>query len=871
VFAGHDAQPMDLDKRHDSCCSDAPASCCDAQAVCNAEDGHQLSRGGTTVTAPDIDVEMGPVDTEYVVLTVTGMTCSGCETKLRRVLEGVSGVRNLKISLVMARTEFSLDKNKKSVEEIMKHIEKTTDFKCQRISNRGSTVEVIPANGTDRFLKQQFPPGVHAHRSGPNAVRIEYDAYQIGVRDLLEEKIQEPWILAPLVVDHGLAASAKHMRHVGYRTILSCVLTIPVLVLSWAPFPQNDVAYASASLALATIIQVAVAGPFYPMALKSLVFSRMIEMDLLIVLSTSAAYLYSVVSFGFLAVGKPLSTGQFFETSTLLVSLIMIGRWLAAFARQKAVESISIRSLQSTSTQLVTEDGVPDIEIDTRLLQYGDIFGVLPEQRVPTDGIIIKGDSDVDESMLTGESLPVEKKVGDAVVAGSVNGSGKLTVRLTRLPGDNTVSVIAGMVDKAKFTKPRVQGVADRVASYFVPAIFLLTAITFVVWIIVGIHVQKETGVQSVIQATTYAITVLIVSCPCAIGLAVPMVIVMGTGVAAERGIVFKSAGTIEAAYKTTHVIFDKTGTVTEGTLRVMHEHYDEGYPQARSEVLGLVANSKHPVSAAVAAHLREQGVAPAAVEDFKTVPGKGVQGCIGGLFLRGGNIRWLEVESDPVVASIAGGCYTIFCVAHGSRLRAVYSLSDTIRPDAAKTVSTLMSRGIHVSILSGDDDGAVQGVAQALGIAKPNAHSRCSPAQKQQFIQKLQSSTVRSRNPATVVFVGDGTNDAPALAQANIGVHMNSGAAIAQSAADVVLMRPLLGSIVTMTAISRASMRRITTNFVWSAVYNLLAVLLASGVFVALNSETKVRIPPAFAGLGELVSVLPVIFIALSLKWVKF
>lgn len=285
-------------------------------------------------------------------------------------------------------------------------------------------------------------------------------------------------------------------------------------------------------------------------------------MDLLIVLSISAAFIFSVASFGYLVVGDPLSTGEFFETSTLLITLIIVGRYISALARQKAVESIPIRSLQ-TSTALLVDEAGKEREIDVSLLQYGDIFKVAPDSRIPTDGTVVSGSSELDESMITGESSPIEKYAKSTVIAGSINGSGILIVRLARLSGDNTISsTIAGMVGEAKLTKPMIQDIADRVASYSVPVV-ALTIITLVIWIAIGVTVRKQSGAEAIIQAITYAITVRIVSCPCAIGLAVPMVIVIASGVAAERGVIFKSAETIEVAYKTSHVVFDKTGTLT--------------------------------------------------------------------------------------------------------------------------------------------------------------------------------------------------------------------------------------------------------------------------------------------------------------------
>ncbi|KAK1981255.1 copper-translocating P-type ATPase [Colletotrichum cereale] len=821
-----------------------------------------------------IDVEQGLSGDEHVVLSVSGMTCSGCETKLRRTLANVNAVKNLKTSLVLARAEFDLDMRDGSVVEVIKHLERTTEFKCEKISSQGTSIDILTPGNPQDTVDQPWPKGVTDMRvADKTSVHVEFDAEVVGARDLIDRGWDTPVKLAPLRADPTSEAGSRHVRNMGFITLLSIALTIPVLVMAWAPLPEREIAYGSASLALATIVQVVVAGPFYPTALKSLLFSKVIEMDLLIVLSTSAAYIFSVVSFGFLVSRNPLSTGEFFETSTLLVTLIMVGRYVSALARQKAVESISIRSLQA-STALVLDRSGSEKEVDARLLQYGDVFKVLPDCRVPTDGTVISGSSELDESMMTGESKTIEKYVGSLLIAGSINGSGTLTVRLTRLPGDNTISNIAGMVDEAKLSKPKIQIIADRVASYFVPVVVGITVVTFAVWIAVGVAVRKQSGSEATIQAVTYAITVLIVSCPCAVGLAVPMVIVIASGVAAERGVIFKSADSIEVAYRTAHVVFDKTGTLTNGELTIGEEHYiadDAGSTKAL--VLGLVGSIKHPVSAAVAAHLKASGVSASAVPDPKTLTGKGVEATVSGRRLRAGNSRWLGFSADPRVESVLSKGYTAFCFAIDGSLAAVFGLEDSIRPDALRTVTALQDSGIAVHVLSGDDDGAVRAAATQLGIPDANVRSRCTPGDKQAYIQTLLSRPVEA-NPRTfpkrkprepvVIFCGDGTNDAVALAQATIGVHMNEGTDVAKSAADVVLMRPSLAGILTVISISRKATRRIAFNFGWSFVYNLFAILIAAGAFV------NARIPPEYAGLGELASVLPVIAAAVLLRWSK-
>lgn len=807
------------------------------------------------------DVEKGNKTTAHVILSVEGLTCVGCENKLIRSLEVMPSVRNLQTSLVLSRAEFDVDLNGASVGDVVRSVERATGFSCKRVTTGAQGLDVVVAGDARSFIDQNYPKGVtDMVPLGQKIVHITYDAKLVGARDLLEQNYDTAVQLAPPQPHPALAAGNRHVRKIAYKTLFSALLTIPVLILAWAPLPAHEVLYGSISLALATVIQTVVAGQFYSSALRSLIFTHVIEMDLLIVLSTTTAYIFSVVSFGYQVEGRPLSTGSFFETSTLLVTLIMLGRLLSALARQKAVESISIRSLQVAKALIINRATKEEVEIDARLLQHGDVFKVPPDSRIATDGYVISGSSEVDESMVTGEASSVEKHPGSSVVAGSLNGPGALLVRLINLPGDNTISEIANMVDEAKFSKPKTQELADRVAEYFIPVVVTLAIVTFGIWTAVGKLVRDASASSAIVQAVTYAVSILIVTCPCAIGLAVPMVVVIAGGVAAKHGVVFKSAETIEIGRKVGHVVFDKTGTLTQGQLSVVAEDYvSESKDLTCSLVLGLVSNIKHPVSAAIARHLREQGVEPALIEDVTSITSKGMQGTYDGTTIRAGNSRWLEVEKLPVVQAFLSRNLTVFCVSRQGELLAAYGLADLLRPDAKIVISELTRRGISVSLVSGDDDGPVQSVASALGICPSNVKSKCNPSQKQQFVKDLMSA------PGEIVlFCGDGTNDAPSLASASIGAHMSDGTDLAQGAADVVLLRPSLSGILTLMDLSRAAYRRIVFNFAWAFVYNLFAILLAAGAFV------DARIPPQYAGLGEIVSVLPVVLIAVQLRWFK-
>ncbi|MCJ1358754.1 MAG: hypothetical protein MMC33_008754 [Icmadophila ericetorum] len=863
-----------------SCCSDETDNCMEI-IPCDTSRGFSLDtccgklerrdegvKPNHTTSSALHDIEKNTAIIEHVTLNVEGLTCVGCENKLFRSLNAIAGIRHLQTSLVMSQAEFDMTADAGSVSGVIREVAKATGFACQRVCTKGQSLDILVPSDARDFINQKKPPGVEEMVAlDKQTVRVTYDAKLIGGRDLVEKTFNAAVTLAPPRPYAELESGGKHVRETAYMTAFSAVLTIPVLVLAWAPLPRHQILYGGISLVLATIVQIVVAGPFYPSALRAFLFTRVIEMDLLIVLSTSTAYVFSVIAYAYQVRGHPLSTGEFFETSTLLVTLIMLGRLVSAFARHKAVESISVRSLQIGTALLSGCDGLggQEKEIDARLLQHGDTFKVIPDSRIATDGIVISGESEVDESNVTGEAVPVEKSAGCNIIAGSLNGSGTLIVRLTRLPGENTISEIATMVDAAKFSKPKIQRLADRVASYFVPVIVILTLITFAIRIAIGNAIQHQSMGSAAVQALTYAISVLIVSCPCAIGLAVPMVVVIAGGVGAKHGVVFKSAETIEIARKISHVVFDKTGTLTQGRLSVSAEDYlfakrlSESPVSAASLALGLTLNSKHPVSAAIAAHLQAQAIEPASIKDLKSVTGSGMEGIWNGASIRGGNSRWLALQAVPQVTKLLSQGLTVFCVSLGEDLLAVYGLDDSLRPDSECVVSELQKRGIAVSLVSGDDDGAVQKIGRQLGIPDAQTKSRCSPGDKQKYVNAIMDHTDK-----IVLFCGDGTNDAVALAQANIGLHMNSGTDVAQSAADAVLVRPALSGVLVLIDISQAAFRRIIFNFCWSFVYNTFAILLAAGAFV------HARIPPQYAGLGEIVSVLPVILIALQLKSFK-
>ncbi|PCH44481.1 copper-translocating P-t [Wolfiporia cocos MD-104 SS10] len=859
-----------------ACCASKSASrpslnTCGGGSCCNSNDSGLnpsfKQTEGAHIEGINIDqLEKGTgLSNEHAILAIRGMTCTGCENKVIRVLRAIPAIRNVKTSLVLCRAEFDFDSSAAELQAVIQTIEKRTGFSVEKI-DAGATHDLrltIARTSIEDFLATKLPDGVEATvRADKDIVAVVYDPRIIGARHVLEYYAVFSPTLAEEPRDPAITAGLKHIRVLAIRNVACAFMTIPVLVMAWAPLPAHPRAYAIASLAFATVVQTAIMGPMYFGAFKSLFFSGLIETDMLVVLSTTAAYVYSVVAFTLSMQGHPLASGEFFETSTLLVQLITLGQLVSAFARQRALEAISIRALQQKTATVVHSDGREEV-VDVRLLQYGDHFKVLPDSSIITDGTVRSGQSEVDESMMTGESRPVAKTVGSKVIAGTLNGLSTLIVEVDRLPGENTISGIAEMVDEARFSRARVQAIVDRICGWFVPVILAISTVTFVVWLAVGIAVRRQSRGNAAVAALTYAIAVLAISCPCAIGLAVPIVILIAGGVAARLGLVFKAATTLEMVPKITHVVFDKTGTLTEGRLAVVTSHISDGTTfNVGSVIKVLVKSSRHPVARAVAAHLDGVEVdSTAQLSKVEMVTGQGMQGTLLDTLLRGGSARWLEVENHPMVEPLLTKGLTTFCVIHNGYLIAVFGLEDTLRPESLFVINNLKKRHIEVSILSGDHPSAVAKISSELGIPHDRAKAACMPADKQAYLKALAAKGEK------VLFCGDGTNDAIALAQADIGVHLQSDAGAgfaAASAADVVLTRPSLNGILALFELSQAVTRRIRLNFVWSALYNLVAILLAAGAFV------DVRIAPAYAGLGEIVSVVPVVLVAFQLKWFK-
>jgi heavy metal translocating P-type ATPase len=895
--------------------SHASGICC-SKSHSSSEEWSLKDIGVSVDEVNNSDPEKGPSNFERVVLSIDGLKCGCCEGGISRAVKRVPAIKNHKVNVVLARVEFDLDLNRQSVVEVIKKLSAETGYSFEEYSQPAGQVLELLVNDFWQFQRVDRPRGVTrietpsidrqfwtpsrllsgknspgpTYYEGPRSpaklvldkcivatrqsqpVQIHFDASIIGARDVYDHyRVDIPdMMLAPPPAHPSLAVGAKQTKRALFLFLFTFAFTIPVVVFAWSPAVRRRTVITHVSLILASVVQAIALVEFVPSAARSLWHFRAFEMDFLIAVSTTTAYVFSVVSYALQLQGSSFGIESFFETSTLLVTLILLGRVINEFARYRAAKSVSFRSLQADEALLVRPDSDKRADpgtrpIDARLLQYGDSFKVLPHSKVVTDGTIVYGGSEIDESMLTGESMPVAKGVHSKVFAGTTNGDGQLIVALTALPHENSVHKIASMVEDAELTKPKAQALADRIAGWFVPVIGTVGVIVFLIWLFVGKLIFQQPWERAAIHAVTYAIATLIVSCPCAIGLAVPMVVLIAGGVAARFGIIFRDAQKIEVARSVTDVVFDKTGTLTTGHFVVTSENFHATNDTLLTVriLLGLLKDDRHPVGAGVYEHVAkrsrmhpDEDLTEMEITDIVSYPGKGVKGIIkqGGREVRAGNPTWLDVNVED------NNC-SYLCVTVQGVLVATFNLKDQAKHNAERVVAELKKRKLTVHMISGDGQGAVDDIAHSLNIAKKHTKSRCSPNGKMVYIRDVQA------KGKVVMFVGDGTNDSVALKQADVGVHVNQGGSdVAKGAADVVLMTSRLQDVLILLDISRAAFRRIVANFVWSGCYNMLAILLAAGAFVGVGEQ--VRIQPQWAGLGELVSVLPVVLIAFQMRW---
>ncbi|MCD7858693.1 MAG: heavy metal translocating P-type ATPase [Firmicutes bacterium] len=661
------------------------------------------------------------------------------------------------------------------------------------------------------------------------------------------------------------ALKRRLLASVGFLAVLM-YFSMGHMMFGWplpAWFEGNHVAVGLVQLLLAAIIMV-INQKFFISGFRAL-WHRSPNMDTLVALGSSASFVWSV--YALLQMTAAQAAGDmdavmtymdelYFESAAMILTLITVGKMLEARSKGKTTDVL--KSLLKLSPKMATVlRGEREQTVPIEQVRRGDVFIVRPGEYIPVDGVILEGSSAVNEASLTGESIPVDKTAGDAVSAATVNQSGYLRCEATRVGEDTTLSQIIRMVSDAAATKAPIAKIADRVSGVFVPAVIAIAIVTTAVWLLAG---------ESLAYALARGISVLVISCPCALGLATPVAIMVGNGVGAKNGILFKTSASLEETGRVQIVALDKTGTVTSGEPRVTDVLPAEGVREAEllRMACALESRSEHPLAKAVLQYGAQQGIACAEVADFHALPGNGLRAELEGEELLGGSVKYirsrmtLPAALEAKAAEYAAAGKTPLLFARGGKLLGILAVADTLKPDSRQAVQELRNMGIRVILLTGDNERTAKAIAAQAGVDEVIAD--VLPDGKEAVIRAL-------RERGKVAMVGDGINDAPALTRADIGIAIGAGTDVAIDAADVVLMKSRLSDVPAAIRLSRATLRNIHQNLFWAFFYNVIGIPLAAGVWIPLFSWT---LSPMFGAAAMSLSSFCVVSNALRLNLVK-
>ena len=656
-----------------------------------------------------------------------------------------------------------------------------------------------------------------------------------------------------------------HLREMKRNLTISAIFTVPLLFIAMAdmvgiPMPaflspmQSPVSYALIQLALSLPI-VWLGRRFFVDGFKALSKGHP-NMDSLVALGTSAAFLYSLYGTYHVLEGHAhFAMNLYYESAGVILTLITLGKYFEDVSKGKT--SMAIQTLVGLAPKMATvlRDG-QEVEVPVEEVQVGDLIRVKPGEKVPVDGIVTEGNSTVDESMLTGESIPVSKSVGDEVIGASLNKTGSFILKATKIGKDTALSQIIQLVEQAQGSKAPIAKLADKVSGVFVPIVIALALVSGLAWYFLG--------QESWVFALTITISVLVIACPCALGLATPTAIMVGTGKGAENGILLKSGEALEEANHVNMVVFDKTGTITNGTPVVTDVVTAENTDA--DALIRLAASlevaSEHPLGEAIVAKAKEQGAAFDEVTNFEAIPGFGIKGHVGETLVFLGNEKWMRenglanVEMNDKANHFAEQGKTPLYIGYNDAVQGLIVVADTVKESSARAIQTLHEMGIQVAMMTGDHERTAQAIAAEVGIDR--VFSEVLPQDKANYVSKLQEEGY------IVAMVGDGINDAPALAQAQVGIAIGTGTDVAIESADAVLMKSDLMDVPAMLKLSRATIRNIKENLFWAFAYNVIGIPFAMGVLHLFGGPL---LNPMIAGAAMSFSSVSVVLNALRLK----
>ena len=690
-----------------------------------------------------------------------------------------------------------------------------------------------------------------------NSMQVEYDETALSERQIIDAVVKAGYGASPKEVHGagnaaGTTASAGAVRasdsanhimeeqlaEMKFRLLVSFGFLIPLMYVSMGhmiglPLPyflsgvENAVSFALTQLLLCTPV-IFVNRKYYIKGFQTLAHLAP-NMDSLIAIGSSASLVYGIFAIYRMSYGLGQGNMElvhryyhdlYFESAAMILALITVGKYLETRSKGKTSEAITKLLDLAPKTAVVERNG-QETEIPVEQVQAGDIVVVRPGASVPVDGFIIEGSTSIEEAAITGESIPVHKQEGDTVIAATMNKTGFIRFKATRVGEDTTFSQIIRLVEEASASKAPIAKIADKISGIFVPVVIAIAIVTAIVWILVGATFEF---------ALSCAISVLVISCPCALGLATPVAIMVGTGKGAENGILLKSGEALETAHNIQCVVMDKTGTITQGKPVVTNVETSRTLEEFLAVAAGLEAKSEHPLAEAIMEFASARGAVPAAVENFRSIPGKGVEGSIGGRMYIAGNQRLMEERHISLanvqkrLETLADEGKTPMIFADDAGVLGMISVADVVKPTSREAVRQLKAMGIHVVMLTGDNRRTAEAIRRQMDIDKVIAE--VLPQDKEREIAALQ------KEGKTVAMIGDGVNDAPALARADVGIAIGAGTDVAIESADVVLMKNDLLDVVTAIRLSKAVIRNIKQNLFWAFFYNVLGIPVAAGVY---------------------------------------
>ncbi|WP_404433281.1 heavy metal translocating P-type ATPase [Sutcliffiella horikoshii] len=795
-------------------------------------------------------------------LQITGMTCAACSTRVERGLNKMAGVETANVNLALENAAVTYDPKQVSEKEIEKKIQDLgydvvkekaefliTGMTCAACSSRIEKVlgKMEGVNSANVNL---------ALESGT----VEYNPSKLKPADIIA-RIEKAGYGATEKVEKSESAEnfrQKELDKQQGKFVFSLILTIPLLWAMVSHFSFTSFIYLPdmlmnpwVQLALATPVQFFIGWQFYTGAYKALK-NKSANMDVLVALGTTAAYVYSL----YLSIDSIGSDAHmvelYFETSAVIITLIILGKLFEVRAKGRSSEAIKKLMGLQAKTALVLRDG-KEIEIPLEEVLVGDIVSVKPGEKVPVDGEIVEGQSAVDESMLTGESIPVDKKTGDSVYGSTINKNGFLKMKATKVGKETALAQIIRIVEQAQGSKAPIQRLADKISGIFVPIVVGIAILTFLVWYFI-----VDPG--NFAQALVNLIAVLVIACPCALGLATPTSIMAGSGRAAELGILFKGGEHLEQTHRITTVVLDKTGTVTNGAPVLTDVQLEPGEDEAT--ILAMVGaaekQSEHPLAQAIVEGIQEKGIELGSVGSFEAIPGYGIEAVVGEDTVVVGtrklmNKHHVAVEhAEEAVRELETNGKTAMLIAVNGEYKGIIAVADTIKDTSKQAVKRLKDMGLEVVMMTGDNERTAKAIAAHAGIDQVIAE--VLPEQKAEEVAKLQ------KQGKKVAMVGDGINDAPALVTADIGMAIGTGTDVAMEAADITLMRGDLNSIADAIIMSKKTITNIKQNLFWAFAYNSMGIPIAALGFLA----------PWVAGAAMAFSSVSVVLNALRLQKVK-